>query len=447
MSKGYFFKGTLLLTSAGLLSRIMGFFYRIFLSHTIGAEGIGLYQLVLPLQQLVLVISTSGIQTALSRLVSSHTALGEKKEAQDCFRLGTLLAVCLSGIISWLLFTFSDFFAVHILKEASTGSLIRFLSLSFPFAAFHSCANSYYLGLKKASFPASTQILEQSIRIFSSFLIFQICLSRNLPITAMIAVAGSFFSELAAALCSFLIISMKHSASPLSIEQPVQKILELSQTALPLTLNRLLLAVLAAIEVILIPQRLRMYGLSHSDALSLYGIFTGMALPCILFPSTVTSSASAILMPSVAEMQALGYRKRIHHITDRTCAACIFFGFLCTLIFYFSGPCAGAILFHSTGAGLYIRTLSFICPFLYTNIALSSILNGLGKTGITLIHSILGILLRISFVLFAIPSIGMRGYLYGLLLSEITLSILHIYALYRSNKPHKISRMPIDNVF
>lgn len=86
--------------------------------------------------------------------------------------------------------------------------------------------------------------------------------------------------------------------------------------ALPLTLNRLLLSVLAAIEVVLIPQCLRMYGLSPSEALSLYGVFTGMALPCILFPSTVTSSASVILMPSVAEMQALGHHKKsaISHV-------------------------------------------------------------------------------------------------------------------------------------
>ena len=40
------------------------------------------------------------------------------------------------------------------------------------------------------------------------------------------------------------------------------------------------------------------------------------------------------------------------------------------------------------------------------------------------------ILLRISFVIFAIPVLGIRGYLYGLLLSEILLSLLHIYALY-----------------
>lgn len=430
MSKERFFKGTFLLTSAGLISRIMGFFYRIFLSHTIGAEGIGLYQLVVPLQHLVLAMTTFGIQTALSRLISSHTALGEKKEAQDCFRIGTFLALFLSGMAAWSIFTFSDFFAVQILKEPATESLIRLLALSFPFASVHLCANSYYLGLKKASFPAATQILEQLVRIFSTCLLWQICLSRNIAVTAMIAVAGSFLSELAAALCSFICISLNSSVSSHYIEKPVQKISEIGHIALPLTLNRLLLSVLAAIEVVLIPQRLRMYGLSPSEALSLYGVFTGMALPCILFPSTVTSSASVILMPSVAEMQALGHHKKIRYITRTTCTACILLGSLCTTVFYFGGNFAGTILFHNTDAGLYIRTLSFICPFLYTNIALTSILNGLGKTGTTLVHSVLGILLRISFVIFAIPVLGIRGYLYGLLLSEILLSLLHIYALY-----------------
>mgnify|MGYP000296720397 CR=1 FL=1 len=177
--------------------------------------------------------------------------------------------------------------------------------------------------------------------------------------------------------------------------------------ALPLTLNRLLLSVLAAIEVVLIPQCLRMYGLSPSEALSLYGVFTGMALPCILFPSTVTSSASVILMPSVAEMQHLDTTKKsaISHVPPVLPVS--FSDSLCTTVFYFGGNFAGTILFHNTDAGLYIRTLSFICPFLYTNIALTSILNGLGKTGTTLVHSVLGILLRISFVnILPSPSLG-----------------------------------------
>ena len=152
MSKERFFKGTFLLTSAGLISRIMGFFYRIFLSHTIGAEGIGLYQLVVPLQHLVLAMTTFGIQTSLSRLISSHTALGEKRSA------GLFPHWYLSCSFSLRHgrmehFYFSHFFAVQILKEPATESLIRLLALSFPFASVHLCVNSYYLGLKKLLFP------------------------------------------------------------------------------------------------------------------------------------------------------------------------------------------------------------------------------------------------------------------------------------------------------
>ena len=57
MSKKNFFRGTFILTCTGLASRVIGFFYRIFLSHTIGAHGLGLYQLIMPLQNLVLALS------------------------------------------------------------------------------------------------------------------------------------------------------------------------------------------------------------------------------------------------------------------------------------------------------------------------------------------------------------------------------------------------------
>lgn len=433
MSKSHFFKGTFLLTAAGLFSRIMGFFYRIFLSHTIGAEGIGLYQLVIPLQHLVLAMTASGLQTALSRLVSSHAALGEEKEARDIFCLGTLLALCLSTAAAWFFFTFSDFFASQIIQEPATAALIRILSFSFPFAAIHSCVNSYYLGLKKASWPAVTQLLEQVVRIFSSWIIYRICLSGGLPVTATIAVGGAFLSEFAAALFSLIFISLhlhEHDYSFFRMNLPLKKITAINCLAFPLTLNRILFTVLSAIETVLIPMQLRVSGLTQSEALSLYGIFAGMALPCILFPSTAATSASVMLMPSVAEMQALGYQKRIRSLTRRTYTACILLGALCTVLFYCFGPFAGSFLFHDVTAGTYIRTLSFVCPFLYTNITLTSILNGLGKTGTTLLHSVIGILLRISFVVFAIPVIGIRGYLYGLLLSEILLNIMHIYALY-----------------
>ncbi len=87
--------GTTILTCAGTLSRLIGFFYRIFLSHAIGAEGLGLYQLILPLQGLMAALSYTGIQSALSRLIASRLALQEKKEAYFSLVTGIFAAVFL----------------------------------------------------------------------------------------------------------------------------------------------------------------------------------------------------------------------------------------------------------------------------------------------------------------------------------------------------------------
>ena len=92
MSDKLFFRGTLILTFTGLASRIMGFFYRIFLSHTIGAQGVGIYQLTLPVHGIILAAAGMGIQAAISRLCASFTALEKEKESRNTLLLGMFLS-------------------------------------------------------------------------------------------------------------------------------------------------------------------------------------------------------------------------------------------------------------------------------------------------------------------------------------------------------------------
>ena len=101
MSKKLFIKGTLLLTFAGLLSRLMGFFYRIFLSHTIGAHGLGIFQLILPLQILIMSICASGIQTAISRLTAAEKSFQKSQSSYlRLFCRGNCIFCCfLPGIL------------------------------------------------------------------------------------------------------------------------------------------------------------------------------------------------------------------------------------------------------------------------------------------------------------------------------------------------------------
>ena len=432
MSKKVFLKGTLILACTGLVSRIAGFFYRIFLSHAIGAEGLGLYQLILPLQGLMAALSYTGIQSALSRLIASRLALQEKKEAYFSLVTGIFAAVFFSAVTGFLLFRHADFFASTILKAPGTSDLLRLTAASIPLCAIHSCIDSYYYARKKASVPAAVQLSEQTVRIGATYILYLIFLSEGRLVTAMIAAGGSLAGEAAASLISLLMVSFHFGNHPVKEKTSVKifpLIKDLFTLSFPISLNRILLTLLGSIEAVLIPQMLIRCGMTSSEALKIYGIFTGMALPLLLFPSTITTSAAVMLKPSVARMDALGDQKQIRHVTDQTFFLCMFLGFLCGSGFFLFGPFLGTLLFHSQTAGTYIRYLSFSCPFLYTNTMLASILQGLGRPGRCLIHSAAGILIRIFSVVFMIPAIGIRGYFYGIFLGELLLSLLHVKAL------------------
>lgn len=434
MSKNHFLRGTLILTCTGLFSRFIGFFYRIFLSHTIGAQGLGIYQLALPLQTIVLAVTASGMQMSISRICASLAAVKKEKEARDHFILGTAFSFIFSFLLSVFIYRHAAFFATEILKEPRTLPLIRLLSASFPLSAVHSCINSYYYSQKRTGLPSCLQLLEQICRVGSSYLVYLVFLSEGREITPLIAAAGALFSEIAAAAASLTAIGLQFRSCRYRLREataPLAALKTMFSSGLPHSLNRLLLTLLGSMEVILIPQRLRMAGAGVGEALGIYGVFTGMALPLILFPATIPTSAAVMLMPSVAELKALGQKKRLTYVIGSTCRFCFLFGAACTLFFFVLGKPLGLFLFQSPTAGIYIKTLAFICPFLYMNTALTSILNGLGRPGTCLFHSVCEISVRIAFVLLALPAIGIRGYFYGLLLGELLLSLLHLSSVFR----------------
>ena len=208
--------------------------------------------------------------------------------------------------------------------------------------------------------------------------------------------------------------------------KPVKELLQMS---VPLTSSRILLNVLQSIESISIPLRLQQYGYTNSEALGNYGVLCGMALPCVLFPSAITNSISTMLLPTVAEIQAAKNYSYLKSLIGKVCFSCVSLGSICCFGFFLLSDWIGIHLFHSVLAGTYLKILSWICPFLYLNSTLVSIINGLGKANISFFINAIGLSIRIAGVLIFIPLIGMNGYLWGLLLSQISTCTLCILFL------------------
>ena len=415
----------MILTAAGFISRIMGFFFRIFLSHAFGEENMGLYQLVFPVYALCLALSTSGIQTAVSRMTAEKTALNRKTETGDI--LGIALGLTLLISIVEILFVQNNAasIAISFLGDERCTDLLMIISYALPCAAIHSCICGYYLGLQKTGMPAVSQLIEQAVRILSVLLLFAITQKSGRTPSIHLAAAGIAAGEFVSALFAAHSLS-RRSRLPqtFSVKNLGKNLRELLGLSVPLTANRTIVTLLQSIEAASIPICLKLYGLDTSEALSLYGVLTGMALPCIQFPSAITNSVGTVLMPAVSATSTTGNRTAIIRLLKKAVGSCFILGLSCCLFFLIFGRFIGTLLFHSDTAGRFIITLAWICPFLYTNTSLFSAINGYGKTGFTFLINTCGLLIRIGSVFFVIPYFGIQGYLWGLLVSQLAVSVL-----------------------
>ena len=428
-----FITGTLLLTSTGFICRILGFFYRIFMSRTIGAEGLGIYNMVHPIFSICFAVCAGSIQTALSQYVAANQTRG-----RAVFRTGLVIAMGMSFLLAWVIYGNAGFLAEKLLLEPRCAPYLPVMAVSVPFAALHACINGYYYGMQKARVPAFSQVAEQVIRMGAVFLIASIWLESGRQITVSLAVYGHLIGEMASAVFTVFCLgffppckdgdSRRAPAIPLSFGATAAPLMAL---ALPLMGNRLILNVLGSAEAIWIPNRLMSSGLTNSEALSVYGVLTSMALPFILFPSAITNSMAVLLLPTVAEAQADGNEARISSMISMSLRYSCYMGVLCIGIFTIFGNQLGVSVFHDQTAGTYITILSWLCPFMYLATTMGSILNGLGRTSSTFFQNVFAMVIRLAFVLFAIPRYGILGYLWGMLVSELALALMSFLAVKR----------------
>lgn len=410
------FRNAAILTVAGFISRIFGFLFRIFLSRSFGEESVGLYQMIFPLYILCLSLSTAGLQTAVSRITAEKTALGHNKEADGVLTAALCLAVVISLIEILVIQDQAGSIAGSLFGDDRCMELILIISYALPFAAVHSCICGRSLGLGDTMLPAASQLIEQCVRILTVVLLWIFLRICGLTPSIRLAATGVVAGEMAAAL---------FTVRGLRLQRPVRAgIRELFAFSAPLTANRTALTLLQSIEAVSIPASLIRYGMSATEAVSLYGVLTGMALPCILFPSALTGSVGTVLLPAVSAASTSGNRRSVFLLLRKAIVSCFSLGLACCLFFLLFGKMIGRFLFHSADAGRFIITLAWICPFLYVNSSLLNAVNGYGRTGTSFLISMSGLLIRIAGVFLAVPQFGIQGYLWALLGAQLCTTVL-----------------------
>lgn len=440
----FLLRGTFILTLTGLLTRAAGFFYKIFLSRTIGASEIGLFQLTLPVCAFCMALASGGIQTAVSRFTAESYAEKDSRAALRILLCALLLSGGLSVCCAMFLFFGAGQIAERFLLEPACGPLLKMTAVSLPFSVVHGCIAGFFIGRKNVSISAGAQFTEQLLRIVSVLFFYTVFQKNGRQMNASVMALGQIAGELSSALFCFChLICGKNSPFREALSDPEShrkagRILpgraDFSRTvsvSAPLALNRMLLCVLQGIEAALLPQMLRRTGLGSQDALAVYGTLTGMALPLILFPTAVTAALGTLLLPAVSEARALRQGKKITGTIDASFRGSLLLGFFFLGAFLLFGGGIGELLFHSASAGVYTRKLALICPFLYINTTLVSILHALEATTLVTVWNTASFGIRLAAVLLWVPDAGIDGYIAGTLLGQAFITACTLFTLRR----------------
>ncbi|MGN0317322.1 MAG: oligosaccharide flippase family protein [Lachnospira sp.] len=432
-------KGTVILTAASILCRLMGFFYRIYLNKCIGAAGIGIIQLLSPLMGIAYAVCCSGFGLAISKFTARDY---KKKPAYYWLITGLCLSFPVSVIFSAIVIQNAGFIASRLLFNPQCMDFIKIIAFSIPLSSVHHCICGYYYGLRKANVPAISQIIEQGVRIAAIYIYFSAFDSITHDKGISYALLGNIWGEgFACIYCFILMYINKEKNNNKKMNYSKNAMAELIIYSLPVNLNTLLTHILESGEAVLIPLTLTMYGMTDNTALSVYGIISGMCLPLIMFPASIANSMSTMLLPKISYAKEINNESEIISSVNGAVQSCIHIGLFCTFFFIIAGSRIGAFLFDQPEVYTYTCILAWLCPFLYLKIIFSGIINGLGMTKKTCFANVTASVIRIIFIIIFSPKIGIRGYLYSLLLSNI-FSCAYMYLTIK--KMYRITLNPLE---
>lgn len=447
MAKQSIIYGTLVLAATGLANKILGFAYRILVVRLVGAEGIGLYEMVFPAYMLVLVITTAGIPVAIARIVSAQVALGKTLQAQRFFYF-TFLLLCLLGIAVTVSIDYlAPLFIPHLFADPRAYHPFKALIPAIFIVSVSSALRGLFQGWQQMTPPALGQLAEQVVRITVGLTMAGLWLSRGVEYAAAGLAAGTVAGEGAGLLFLagwYLASRPGKNATGSGGREPLLPLLrEMYALALPVSFSRIAGSITLALEAMLIPQRLQAAGYPLRQATEIYGQYAGIAMTLVHLPNILTSSLAISLVPAISAAMAVNNRHAVQHRCREAIRVTVVTSLPFTAIFYLLPYQLTNLIFATPEAGLPLRVLAMGSFFFYLQQTTAGILQGLGRVNTVLRHSLTGNAVTLAGIYFltGLPEYGIAGTALAVNIGAAVFSLLNLAAI-RKETGHSFPLVP-----
>ncbi len=416
--KEKFIKSTIILLIGGIITKILGMIIKIMMGRIVGAEGLGIYMMILPTFSLFISLGQVGMPTALIKLISTRK-YNNKKLMTSIFLFTLIINFML---ILFIIFS-AGFISNNLLKNRDCYYGVLSIGLVIPFTTISSLCRSYFFGREKVFPHVISNIVEDIVRLILiflgsgfytydiSFIVCYLILINVISEIVSILVLICFLPKRIVFCKEDFLIDKSYLHDSLSI-------------GIPNTFSRLIGSIGYFLEPILLINMLMLNGYTSTYINYNYGVLSGFVMPIVLLPSFFTSAFSQSIFPIISRDFSNGNVSNIKKNLLFCISLSLSIGLFFSILIFIFGEELLLFLYNSNSGYSYIKFLLVVCLIQYIQSPLSICLDAINQSKKVFIGSVVGVFTRLFFlVIFSFFKIGIWSLIFSISLNVLFTTI------------------------
>ncbi|RXT03691.1 polysaccharide biosynthesis protein [Ammoniphilus sp. CFH 90114] len=438
MSKNALIRGTIILTIAALITRVMGVAQRIPLQRILEDEGMATYGIAYNIYGILLIIATVGIPSALSKQIAEYHALGQFHEAQQTYQASRTFSIFAGVAAAVLLYAAAPFYAIHISHDPEAILAIRAIAPALLLFPLISIMRGYFQGLQFMSPTGLSQISEQFLRVGVAVILPLYLLS--VGFSREVAVAGASFGAVAGSFGAIAVMiyftyktkqkreeeqRAQAKYETLSRNQIYRKLLK---TAIPISLASTAIPFIYFIDSSTVISLLKP-SMGFEEAKATLGILVGRAQALAAIPPILAIALSSAVLPAVASAYSNKDLKQVSQMGSLSLRLTLLTGAPLALYLTAAAFAVNGFLFGDIEGSWVVAALCFGSIFQMLMMTSMAILQGLGKTTLPMWHVFAAIVVKGLLNIVLAPWIGIYGVILATTISFLIILFLNLRAI------------------
>lgn len=421
------FKTVMTITFFAILTRVLGFFFRIYLSRMLGPEALGVYQISLSVFFVLLTIVASGMPLVVSKITAKLHAKKDRATEGNLISSSLIISILTSLLLIATVLLFKNVIS-GLFSSNECYSILVIMLPAVLFSSIYGVFRGALWGQSNYFAFCFPELFEQIVRITVCVFLLTFGIGSLSPAMSagLSLTIACFFSAILSIVFYFIYGGR--------LKKPNYIYKEVLKSSTPITGIRVLNSLVQPIIALIIPLRLIAAGYTNSQALSQFGIATGMTLPLLFIPITLVGSLSTALIPDISSALSQDDKGHIKNRVSSSITFTLLISFFIIPLFIGAGENIGSFFFGNQLSGALLSSAAWIIlPLSLTNIT-SSILNALGMEVRSFINYLIGSIFLFVGLWFLPQYMGIKALIYAMGACVTVTTLLNILMIKKNTK-------------